>query len=601
MLDVQVLVKKGPFYDWISMFFSSHPFFHWMTVGLITFILSLLLMLNQRWLDRFPAYGYMGAVLAAVGLLDFFTQTIPILTVYLIVLGYVLFRSTYEKSYIVTICFAATYLTVSLLTAWSSLMVIEVISYCLLFVWISWMSNQVKKTYFQLYKLQEKSRLVIEQKNEACRRLRDYQKELEETYLRDSLTGLYNFHGFQEQVIRMLTRLAPKQMYYVACIDLTDFRQINMKEGIDTGDRILVQIARQLKKNLPASARLARYDGDRYAVGIMGDSSILRRLLETVDHVVAGLREDHRLLNYSVGTACYPEEAQSGGELIRLAEERLTIEQRRIKDKEEEHRRHLEKLSAVGQLAAGLAHEIRNPLTSIRGFVQISATESEAVKKWESIILPEIDRINDLLKQFLKLSEVRPVQVTSFNLDQLMNDVLSLLKPKSFLMGHELKQIPPKDPIEVEADSEQLKQVLINLIQNGLEALKDQGTVEIEWSEVHERVYIRIEDTGDGIKPEHMSRIFEPFFTTKEDGTGMGLSICHRIITEHGGQIYVTSHPGRGTAFHIYLPLKQERLQASEIHQHRRFREKEKNLERREELGIAVERVFAQRIQGAVK
>lgn len=600
MLDVQVVVKKGPIYDWISMFFASYPFFHWFIVGLIAFCLSFLLILNQRWLDRFPTYGYMGAVLTCVALLDFFTQTIPILTVYLIVLGYVLFRSSKENSYIVTACFATCYSVIALLTSWSILILIEVVSYCLLFVWISWMSNQVKKTHFQLQKLQEKSRFIIEQKNEAYRRLRDYQKELEETYLRDSLTGLYNFHGFQEQVIRMLTRLGQKQMYYVVCIDLTDFRQINMKEGIDAGDRILVQIARQLKKKLPASSRLARYDGDRFAVGIMGDSSVLRRLLETIDQVIASLREEHHLLNYSIGTACYPEEAQSGGELIRLAEERLTIEQRRIKDKEEEHRRHLEKLSAVGQLAAGLAHEIRNPLTSIRGFVQISATESEAVKKWESIILPEIDRINDLLKQFLKLSEVRPVQVSSFNLDQLMNDVFSLLKPKSFLMGHELKQLPPKEPVELEADSEQLKQVLINLIQNGLEALDEQGVVEIEWCKIQERAYIRIEDTGYGIKPEHMSRIFEPFFSTKEEGTGMGLSICHRIITEHGGQIYVTSHPGRGTAFHIYLPLRQKNRLSMNKQTRNYLREVDKN-NGNERLGIAVESVFGHRIQGAVK
>lgn len=565
MLDYHALTEKGFFYYGIQEIFSAYPLLHWVSVGLVTVLLVFLLFLKQKWIERFPRYGYMGAILLTILLLDLFTFNIPILTVYLIVLGYVLFRSSEENSYAVTTCFLAGYLSISVFTVWNRLMIIEFLSYCLLFLWVTWMTNHVRDMFFELQKQRKKIRYLVDQKNESNQRLRDFQKELDEIYLRDSLTGLYNLHGFQEQVIRTLSRIWPEPTYHVICMDLTYFRQINTKEGIDVGDRILVQIARQLKKHLPPSAKLARYDGDQFAVGLMGDETVLRRLLETIDAIMSEIRTEQSTVNYCLGFASYPQEAKSGGELIRLAEERLRIEQNRIRHKEEEQRRHMEKLSALGQLAAGLAHEIRNPLTSIRGFVQISAAESKAVKKWESIILPEIDRINDLLKQFLNLSESKPKQITCFSLNQLMSDVLSLLEPKALLMGHELTPAAPQEDVEIEADPEQIKQVLINLIQNGLEALTKKGKVEVGWKRTDQFVVITVKDNGSGIKPEDFSRIFDPFFTTKGDGTGMGLSICQRIISEHGGQITVNSRPGRGTTFQLYLPERQSRQHIKEV------------------------------------
>ena len=178
-------------------------------------------------------------------------------------------------------------------------------------------------------------------------------------------------------------------------------------------------------------------------MGLIGDDSDLRHALEAIESVFSELREERSFIHFCWATASYPREAQSAAELLRLAEHRLSIEQRRIRHEEEERQRHLEKLSAIGQLAAGLAHEIRNPLTSIRGFIQISMMESEEMKKWESIILPEIDRINDLLKQFLDLSDTRPSQFVRFELDGLIADVLRLLEPKAILDGHQLTAEPP--------------------------------------------------------------------------------------------------------------------------------------------------------------
>lgn len=560
VLDYYQTYETRPLYDLINDYFSAQPAFHWLCVGLVLVLLLRLLLIDHNWMRKLPPYGYMLAVLFTVALLDILLQAIPIIIVYLFVLGYVLLRSAGENIYVVTVSYAITFLIIQSLTLWHQLMILELISQLLLFIWISWIAYLVKQLLMKERKMNEKIRYLITKKKEYQKRIHEFNDEMETIHRRDYLTKLYNYGGFQEQMMKSLIRCGENQSYHLIFLDLTDFRQVNMKEGMDVGDQVLIQVAEQLKKHLPPFAQIARFNGDQFAVGIMGDHSVLRRSLEMIEKVMRDLRKERSVLNYCLGIASYPQEASSGGELIRLAENRLTIEQRRLHHKEEERTRHLEKLSAVGQLAAGLAHEIRNPLTSIRGFVQISAAESKEVKKWESIILPEIDRINDLLKQFLNLSESKPARFTKFQLDQLMNDVLSLLQPKSFLMGHELIAEAPSAPIEIEADAEQIKQVLINLIQNGLESLDEKGKVVVRWREFGGLVAIRVQDTGKGINPEHMNRIFDPFFTTKGEGTGMGLNICYRIIDEHRGHIQVTSRPGRGTTFHIYLPLSQDQM-----------------------------------------
>ncbi|OYD07956.1 ATP-binding protein [Paludifilum halophilum] len=539
--------------------FFSDPAARW--TGIILCASALLVLLfGSRFADKVPFYLYPVFVLLLLTALDVLTGDWSILWVYLVSLGLLNKHLTRERAILSTLVFFGVYMWVqsggSVWEPWGQPQ--NLVNDAILFVFFGCLGGFLRRTRKRTEEIQGENRRLVEKVDEAQNRMHEYIDELEETSRRDYLTSLYNFSGFQEQVARSLSRCCIEGHYYhVICVDLVDFQQVNMREGIDAGDQLLVQIARQLKRKLPPYAQVARYDGDQFAVGLTGDDSAMRLCLETVEKVIGGLRAERSLVNYCIGSASYPGDAHNATELIRLAESRLSIEQRRIRHREEERRRHLEKLSAVGQLAAGLAHEIRNPLTSIRGFIQISASESPEVKKWESIILPEIDRINDLLKQFLHLSESRPARHTLFNLDRLIDDVLQLLHPKAILMGHELTPKPPSSPVIIEADAEQLKQVLINLVQNGLESLNDKGVVCVRWKELRDRISIRIQDTGAGIQPEHMSRIFDPFFTTKGDGTGMGLSICHRIISEHGGQIHVTSQPGRGTTFNIHLPVRQ--------------------------------------------
>ncbi|WP_177168055.1 ATP-binding protein [Marininema mesophilum] len=531
----------------------------WEATAALFAVLFGLVVMRHQWAPKLPYGLYSLIVLGLLMTLDALTGDCRFMWAYLVVLGILHDQVPILKTLAYTVLFFTVHTGMKYgLNLAPNLG--EISTEGVLFAFFGWMSGWMYRGHARAEEIQQENSHLLDKVDKAHSRLHEYIDELEETSRRDYLTGLYNFGGLQEQVTKSLSRcMATGHYYHVVCVDLVDFQQVNMREGIDAGDQLLVQIARQLKKNLPPLAQVARYDGDQFVVGLTGDESAMRFCLETVENVIAGLRAERSLVNVCIGTASYPGEAQSASELIRLAEHRLSIEQKRIRHQEEERRRHLEKLSAVGQLAAGLAHEIRNPLTSIRGFIQISATESPEVKKWESIMLPEIDRINDLLKQFLHLSETRPARHTLFNLDRLIDDVLQLLNPKAILMGHDLTPQPPSSPVIIEADAEQIKQVLINLVQNGLEALADKGVVFVRWKEMRDRISIRVQDTGSGIPPEYMSRIFDPFFTTKGDGSGMGLSICHRIISEHGGQVHVTSQPGsgRGTTFNIHLPIRQ--------------------------------------------
>ncbi|WP_223127909.1 ATP-binding protein [Pasteuria penetrans] len=318
---------------------------------------------------------------------------------------------------------------------------------------------------------------------------------------------------------------------------------------------------------LPKQALVAPDGDDRIVIGFLGTGQQLKLCRETLIHRLHychrhhGYQGDFLRLPACIGAASYPREGRASLDLVQLARKRLDTQRRYQWRREVERQRQLEKLSSVGQLAAGLAHEIRNPLTSIRGFLQIAAAESVSLKKWESIMLGEMDRINDLLRQFLKLSETKPVRFHRFLLDQLMHDVLSLLRPKAFLMGHELEALSPGYLVELVADAERIKQVLINLIQNALEAFQRKGKVEIRWSKQHDQAVIQIGDDGNGIDQVNLTRIFDPFFTTKREGTGMGLAVCQRIVQDHGGQIHVTSRMGVGTTFTIHLPLTKRHME----------------------------------------
>lgn len=219
-----------------------------------------------------------------------------------------------------------------------------------------------------------------------------------------------------------------------------------------------------------------------------------------------------------------------------------------------------EKLAIVGELAAGMAHEIRNPLTSIRGFLQLlqSKYDPNAVEQeYFAIIFNELDRINSIIKEFLNLSKPSQPQLQIMAYDQLLSEALLLAEQEAIM--HEVKlsyEITPDMP-PLCLNPAQIKQVILNIANNAIQATGRGGNVTVRsyFEPVSNQIVTIIEDDGPGIPPEKLQLIFEPFFTTKENGTGLGLTLSSRIIEDHGGKIEVNSTVGKGSRFFFYLPV----------------------------------------------
>ncbi|UFJ43396.1 PAS domain-containing protein [Brevibacillus humidisoli] len=219
-----------------------------------------------------------------------------------------------------------------------------------------------------------------------------------------------------------------------------------------------------------------------------------------------------------------------------------------------------DRLAMIGQIAAGTAHEIRNPLTSIKGFLQMfqqSFTESgmERERAYTEIMLTEINRINALVSEFLLLSKPRDVQYQIVDLNIVFEEILPIVESQALLHGIDVNYASRGQLPMVVGDNELLKQVFLNICKNGIEAMGNEGVLSIHHHIDIERdlISIDIHDNGPGIPPYVIDKIFDPFFTTKEEGTGLGLAVCQKIIHDIGGQIRVSSK-GYGTTFQILLP-----------------------------------------------
>ncbi|WP_395096697.1 PAS domain-containing protein [Bacillus amyloliquefaciens] len=214
-----------------------------------------------------------------------------------------------------------------------------------------------------------------------------------------------------------------------------------------------------------------------------------------------------------------------------------------------------EKLSIAGQLAAGIAHEIRNPLTAIKGFLQLMKPTMEENEHYFEIVFSELSRIELILSELLMLAKPQQNAVKErVNLKKIISEVTALLETQANLKGIFIKTNYEHDSMYINGDQNQLKQVFINLIKNAVESMPDGGTVHILMTEDEYSVNVTVKDEGDGIPENVLKRIGEPFLTTKEKGTGLGLMVTFNLIKNHQGAIQVDSKPGRGTAFHITFP-----------------------------------------------
>lgn len=214
-----------------------------------------------------------------------------------------------------------------------------------------------------------------------------------------------------------------------------------------------------------------------------------------------------------------------------------------------------EKLSIAGQLAAGIAHEIRNPLTAIKGFLQLMKPTMGENEHYFEIVFSELSRIELILSELLMLAKPQQNAVKErVNLKKIISEVTALLETQANLKGIFIKTDYEHDSMYINGDQNQLKQVFINLIKNAVESMPDGGTVHIIMTEDEYSVNVTVKDEGDGIPENVLKRIGEPFLTTKEKGTGLGLMVTFNLIKNHQGAIQVDSKPDRGTAFHITFP-----------------------------------------------
>jgi two-component system, sporulation sensor kinase A len=212
-----------------------------------------------------------------------------------------------------------------------------------------------------------------------------------------------------------------------------------------------------------------------------------------------------------------------------------------------------EKLAALGEITAGIIHEIRNPLTSIKGFFQLMKAGTLDIKQYFSILSSEIDRIESMAGNVLSFA--KPVKkMEEQNIVSILNDVHMLMNVYASQKEINLKWNPPEHEVCILGEEAQLKQVFVNLIKNAIEATDQGGEVKIHIKQTSTTNQIKIIDNGRGIPKDKISKIGKPFFTTKEKGTGLGLMITYRIIEHHNGDIVVDSEEGKGTTFSVQFP-----------------------------------------------
>jgi len=232
-----------------------------------------------------------------------------------------------------------------------------------------------------------------------------------------------------------------------------------------------------------------------------------------------------------------------------------------------------ERLSSLGHLAAGVAHEIRNPLNAIglglqrlrREFVPQEESQNQEYLALADVMSKEIRRVNDIVEEFLTLSRPFQLHLATSSLQDLLKNLVLLLQEEASSRGIRLHlEMTPELP-SIKMDEEKLMQALLNLVKNGLQAIENGGTVRIEARILKNRIQVSILDTGAGIPSDQIEKIFNYYYTTKEKGVGLGLPIAHRIIEAHGGQLTVESQVGSGTRVTVALPVTQEGFQSQGV------------------------------------
>src|SRR6266513_660013 len=310
-----------------------------------------------------------------------------------------------------------------------------------------------------------------------------------------------------------------------------------------------------------------------FLVGLLVIFIITSRFIKPIETLtLAANRIEKGDLQYRVNIVGDDEIGTLAAAFDRMAD-RLMQREQELKQSQTTLRR-ADRLSSLGLLTAGLAHEIRNPLVAIRTFTQLLPErydDPEFREGFQGLALKEVDRICGLITDLLSFARPSRPNVAEENLNDVVESIARILETEAKEKGVEITREFSENLPKAWIDREQMKQVFMNLILNAIQAMKEGGSIYIstrpyfknEGGEPEQFVQVEIRDTGVGIPEENLDHIFDPFFTSKDEGSGLGLSISHQIVQEHGGYVTVESKIGAGTSFFINLPVGKPVRQAN--------------------------------------
>lgn len=281
----------------------------------------------------------------------------------------------------------------------------------------------------------------------------------------------------------------------------------------------------------------------------------MQRIFENNERMAMEFRLKHRGGHWiEFESRCMPVEGENG------VIEHVVMISRDISErkKAEEFLLQSEKLSIVGELAAGVAHEIRNPLTTIKGFLQLYKSGNSQIN---ALLLSELERIENITTEMLSLGKPQAIQMDTAKLTDIIENTVELLSPQANMNGIQFKLNFADGDFLISCEKNQIKQVFLNILKNAMEAMEKGGDIEISLKDNNEgECIVSFQDQGCGIPDEFLPRLGEPFYTLKEKGTGLGLMICHKIIKQHHGNIVYKSKIGEGTLIEITLPLLRQKI-----------------------------------------
>ena len=270
------------------------------------------------------------------------------------------------------------------------------------------------------------------------------------------------------------------------------------------------------------------------------------KIVQKNEEILEGLVKERTNELFNMNKKLQQEIAEKEASLLKLEESKEFMQQ-------------TEKLTVIGELAAGIAHEIRNPLTSLKGFTQLLGNKEESNQSYIDIMINEIERINTIVSELLLLAKPNKLEFKKIELGNILQSIITLMNAHANLYGVTilLKSSMALDTCFIYGIENKIKQVFINLLKNAIESMEEGGEVIIEIVKKENHFDIHFIDGGCGIPRELLPKLGQPFFTTKDGGTGLGLMVCYSIIESHKGAMAVESLNGHGTTVSVTLPMHQ--------------------------------------------